>query len=189
MAVICDSCFTTDTGFLEEGSYDFDLGVATPDRIYCVNGVPVAPPSRGAMAPLAGRWAASPTGARGPIGTVTMAAQEEANVSWTNLTGRPVSLFAILNGYTSGKNGAVVMYATAVLSANGVVILRAPVHYYATAIALPIFGISDTVAVAAGASVTFSVAVSYTIASGPPSTASIDNLDISYVVMGGTSYE
>lgn len=188
MAIICDTCLTAETGFLESGSYSFNPSAVPPDRIYCVNGVPVAPPSKGAVAPLLGYYVGAAPGLVGSPATYTMSVGEQSDPSWTNLTGRPVSLFAVLNGLTTGTNGSAQLYATIVLSANGTVILRSPAAYYTGIMPIPLIGVSDKVAVASGASVSFSVSVTYTL-TGASATAAINEFAFSYAVMGGTTYE
>lgn len=89
MAKICDSCFTTDTGFVVEASYPYDTTYSTPDRLYCIDGVPTAPPSTGAVSSLGSSWEGDPLA--GPTSGTLLVFKGSA-ISWTNLTGRMATL-------------------------------------------------------------------------------------------------
>lgn len=104
MAIICNSCFEADTGILPSTDYPYSTTFEQPDRLYCVGNQLVAPPSRGAVAPLSNVFTLEPTSVVGP--SSALSARSDGSISWTNYTARACSVFAIADGSLVGDAGA-----------------------------------------------------------------------------------
>ena len=188
MATICGSCFTTDTGFKVEADYPYSVTYENPERLYCIDGVPTAPPARAAVAPLSLSYSADPVSS--PADGSYFSAPTATSIAWTNLSARSCSVFCYIDGYliggTSVEGDYVSLVATLTASdaqtAQAIASIAVPYSAGATISSTSFTATSDTLILAPGVSVTVTVLASFDTPS--TTTAVINALKCTGIFMG-----
>ena len=117
MAAICDSCFESGSGILPESSFPYSAAYA--DRLYCVDGHLVAPPSNGAVASL---WSQLSVEAVASLAHNQALAIAGTSPSWSNLGGRAATVVFGIDAsalYSNSSPGAYVDVAVAFTISDG----------------------------------------------------------------------
>lgn len=188
MASICDSCFTSDSGILAEASFPYDTAYA--DRLYCVGGNLVAPPSNGAVQSLWSEWSAEPLTGLVNFQPITLTG---SSLSWTNLTGRTATVVVVADASLLSDTqplGSYVYLGIGFTFSDGSTLgslpLNVPLPTTASGVISPasVSGNSNSKSIPPGVSITISSTGSNFISPSAGTSSSIVALRMSVVLMG-----
>lgn len=94
MAEACDDCLAAQLGFLPESSYPLSPSAETPERVYCIDGVPSFTPHKGFAGPLIATLTVTPP-TLAQTGTLT---GEQVDIDFVNETARTINFAYFVAG-------------------------------------------------------------------------------------------